>query len=431
MIAASLAGLPYRLAYPALFLLVEGESSGIPLPGETSLIVAAILASQGRLSLPLVIGTTAAAAIIGDNVGYVIGRKGARRLLTREGRWAERRRRLLERGEAFFRRHGGKTVFVGRWLPGLRVTAAWFAGAHRMPWWRFALWNALGGAAWATSVGLAAYFLGPAAFPVVRSAGLAGVAVVLLLALALVVWHLVRRSRSGKPAIENGASKQHRWLRGVRGRSSPRVRARLAAPLYALYTKRLRRAVGRAALPQHVAVILDGNRRWAAQAGVTTADKLEALAERARRLEAPMRIRVFGRFDHLPERLQVAIARAAATPEREGLRLNIALGYSGRDELVDACRAAVRALAAAGVPPEEMAQRITREALAARLYTAGAPDPDLIIRTSGEVRLSGFLPWQSAHSEFYFTDVYWPALRELDFLRALRTFQQRQRRFGL
>jgi short-chain Z-isoprenyl diphosphate synthase len=258
---------------------------------------------------------------------------------------------------------------------------------------------------------------------------------------------------------------------------------RLAAPLYALYTKRLRREVGRAPLPRHVAVILDGNRRWAARAGLTSpgvghrrgadkldelvdwcaalrvpevtvwglsnenrarsggelkalyevvADKLESLAGRARRPETPLRIRVFGRFDHLPERLQVAIARAeAATPEREGLRLNIALGYSGRDELVDACRAAVRALAAAGVPPEEMPQRITREALAAQLYTAGAPDPDLIIRTSGELRLSGFLPWQSANSEFYFTDVYWPALRELDFLRALRTFQQRQRRFGL
>ena len=120
----------------------------------------------------------------------------------------------------------------------------------------------------------------------------------------------------------------------------------------------------------------------------------------------------------------------AATAQSDGPQLNIALGYSGRDELVDASRALVRRLAAEGVPPEAMVECITAEALAAHLYTAGEPDPDLIIRTSGEVRLSGFLPWQGAHSELYFTDVYWPAFRELDFLRALRTYQQRQRRFG-
>jgi short-chain Z-isoprenyl diphosphate synthase len=119
-----------------------------------------------------------------------------------------------------------------------------------------------------------------------------------------------------------------------------------------------------------------------------------------------------------------------ATAENDGLRLNIALSYSGRDELVDASRALIRRLAVEKVPSEAMADHFTGEALAAHLYTAGEPDPDLIIRTSGEVRLSGFLPWQGAHSELYFTDVYWPAFRELDFLRALRTYQQRERRFG-
>ena len=123
------------------------------------------------------------------------------------------------------------------------------------------------------------------------------------------------------------------------------------------------------------------------------------------------------------------IVHTAHTAE-EGLRLNVAIAYSGRDELVDACRQLVQDLASEGVSSTEMAELVTHDALADRLYTAGARDPDLIIRTSGELRMSGFLPWQSAHSEFYFTDVYWPAFRELDFLRAVRTFQQRERRFG-
>ncbi len=145
-----------------------------------------------------------------------------------------------------------------------------------------------------------------------------------------------------------------------------------------------------------------GQRRAAALLDVVV-EKLDALSER------PLRIRVLGRFGGFPERLQQAIDRAEArTAENPGLHLNIALGYSGRDELVDACRAMLRALVEEGVPPDEMAARVTHEALAAHLYTAGRPDPDLIIRTSGELRLSGFLPWQSAHSEFYFTDVDGP-----------------------
>jgi short-chain Z-isoprenyl diphosphate synthase len=120
----------------------------------------------------------------------------------------------------------------------------------------------------------------------------------------------------------------------------------------------------------------------------------------------------------------------AETAANDGLCLNVALGYSGRDELVDAVRGLVRSLASSGVGAAEMASRVDAVGVARHLYTAEHSDPDLIIRTSGEMRLSGFLPWQSSHSEFYFTDVYWPAFRELDFLRAVRTFQQRERRFG-
>jgi short-chain Z-isoprenyl diphosphate synthase len=254
------------------------------------------------------------------------------------------------------------------------------------------------------------------------------------------------------------------------------------APLERFYTDRLRQAVRHAGAPGHVAVILDGNRRWAESVGLTdmgeghrrgadkiddlldwclelgigevtlwalsgenlarhgaeltpllevVAEKLDALTERAGRSGHTMRIRVFGRFEGFPDRLQEAIERTEAeTAANGGLRLNIALGYSGRDELVDACRAMISTLAENGITPAEMADNVTSEAIAAHLYTAGRPDPDLIIRTSGELRLSGFLPWQSAHSEFYFTDVYWPAFRQLDFLRALRTYQQRERRFG-
>jgi short-chain Z-isoprenyl diphosphate synthase len=254
----------------------------------------------------------------------------------------------------------------------------------------------------------------------------------------------------------------------------------LLAPVYRLYTRRLRHEIQSSTVPTHVAVILDGNRRWASVTGLqepwaghragankldelldwcarlsigqvtvwalsnenlarpkrelealfdVVADKLEALAALHR--EQSMRIRVFGRVDDLPERVRRSIeAVEAATGQNDGLRLNIAVGYSGRDELVDASRALVRQLTAEGVAPEAMAEHITGEALARHLYTAGEPDPDLIIRTSGEARLSGFLPWQGAHSELYFTDVYWPAFREVDFLRALRSYQQRYRRFG-
>ena len=177
---ALLINVPYSIGYPLLFLLVGAESAGALVPGETSLIVAAALAAQGQLSLPLVIAVAAGAAILGDNIGYLIGHRGIRRLLDRPGRWSESRRRLVERGEAFFARRGSAAVFFGRWLPGLRVVASWLAGANRMPWPRFLLWNALGGIAWAATVGTAAYLLGRSVSGSLGAIGFVGLAIALL-----------------------------------------------------------------------------------------------------------------------------------------------------------------------------------------------------------------------------------------------------------
>ncbi len=129
--------------YPLLFLVVMAESSGVPIPGETALIAAGVLASQGKLQIELVIPIAAAAAIIGDNIGYQIGRKGGRWLLERPGRFERQRRQVLVTGEPFFERHGPKAVFFGRFMLGLRVWASWLAGATHMRWRSFFLWNAL------------------------------------------------------------------------------------------------------------------------------------------------------------------------------------------------------------------------------------------------------------------------------------------------
>jgi membrane protein DedA with SNARE-associated domain len=185
----SLSKLPRWLAYLTLFLVVGGESAGVPLPGETSLAAGGVLASNGHLSIYLVILAAAAGAIVGDNAGYMIGRRGGRWLMSRGG---ERRQRLLARGEAFFDRHGAKTVFFGRWLPGLRITAAWLAGIHKMKWRRFAFWNAAGGISWAITVGLAAYLLGQAAASAFRTVGLIGAGIVVLVAAGLLAWHRIR-----------------------------------------------------------------------------------------------------------------------------------------------------------------------------------------------------------------------------------------------
>jgi membrane protein DedA with SNARE-associated domain len=167
-----------------LFLLIALESAGVPLPGETALIAAAVLASDGHFDIVWVIVVASAAAIIGDNVGYWLGRVGGRRLLTRWKRASRHAERALPKAEQFFARHGGKTVFIGRFIAILRITAAWLAGISKMPWWRFLLWNAAGGIAWATLVGLVAYYGGKAAADALERYGLVGGAVMLVIAVA-------------------------------------------------------------------------------------------------------------------------------------------------------------------------------------------------------------------------------------------------------
>src|SRR6476661_5001958 len=157
-----------------------GESSGVPIPGETALITAAVLASRGKLSIEVVIALAAAAAIVGDNIGYLIGRKGGRWILERPGAFYRQRTEVLRVGEPFFKRHGPKAVFFGRFLLGLRVWASWLAGATHMHWRSFVLWNALGGITWAVGVGLIAYFLGNSAGNAIETFGLFGLVAAVL-----------------------------------------------------------------------------------------------------------------------------------------------------------------------------------------------------------------------------------------------------------
>jgi short-chain Z-isoprenyl diphosphate synthase len=138
-----------------------------------------------------------------------------------------------------------------------------------------------------------------------------------------------------------------------------------------------------------------------------------------------------GALDLLPPEMAQRLTSAAArTRERPGLMVNVAVGYGGRQEIADALRKLLLKHAGAGTTMEELAEVLDVEHIAEHLYTSGQPDPDLVIRTSGEQRLSGFLLWQSAHSEFWFCDAYWPAFRKVDFLRALRDYAARHRRFG-
>lgn len=160
---------------PLLFVVVMLESFGIPLPGETALILFGVLASKGDYDIVWVIVVTAAAAIVGDNLGYwIIGRWGGRKLFERN-RWLKRWvDSVLPRAERIMRRHGGKTVFFGRFIAILRFTAAWLAGLGKMNWWRFLFWNAAGGIAWATAFGLLAFYGGQAAADALERYGIFG-----------------------------------------------------------------------------------------------------------------------------------------------------------------------------------------------------------------------------------------------------------------
>jgi len=248
------------------------------------------------------------------------------------------------------------------------------------------------------------------------------------------------------------------------------------AALYPLYERRLIRQLANVDAPQHVGVILDGNRRWARSAGSTSVEghragarkiidlldwcessrvkyvtlwllstdnldrppsELEPLLEIIKETVSALaekkqwRIHTFGALDLLPPDLaKMLLSAEAATKDVRGIDVNVAVGYGGRREISDAVRSLLKEHAAEGRSLAEITELLSPESIAEHLYTAGQPDPDLVIRTSGEQRLSGFLLWQSAHSEFYFCDAYWPDFRRVDFLRALRSYAGRQRRFG-
>ena len=196
---SSIFSVAQNLGYPALFLLIMAESAGLPTPGETALVGAAILAAQGKLQIGVVIAVAALAAVIGDNLGYLIARKAGRQLMLAPGPFARRRRRVLATGEPFLERHGSKAVFFGRWITGLRTWAAWLAGAVNMPWRSFALWNALGGISWATTIGLAGYLLGQSAGSALSAFAIFGIVTVLVTAAsALLIGHR-RQRRSSSP----------------------------------------------------------------------------------------------------------------------------------------------------------------------------------------------------------------------------------------
>jgi len=190
-----------HIGYPVLFAFVMAESSGVPIPGETALITGGVLASQGQLNIALVIVIAAAGAIVGDNIGYLIGRKGGRWALERPGRFHLQRMAVLQTGEPFFERHGPKAVFFGRFLLGLRVWASWLAGATRMPWRSFLFWNACGGIGWAITIGLLAYFLGHSAGNAITAFGLYGLAALVLGVTAALIAHRRHRRVAGVTAV--------------------------------------------------------------------------------------------------------------------------------------------------------------------------------------------------------------------------------------
>jgi membrane protein DedA with SNARE-associated domain len=192
---AAIVDIPPNVGYAAVFALIAVETMGIPLPGETALIIAALAAHDGKLEIVPLVAIAAAAAILGDNVGFTIGRYGGRRLLLAKGPLLEYRERVIEHGEPFFERHGPKAVFLGRWVSGLRIASAWLAGINRMSWPTFLFWNALGGIAWACSVGFAVYALGDVAEKAITIAGPIFGGLVIAGVIAFVVYR--RRTRDG------------------------------------------------------------------------------------------------------------------------------------------------------------------------------------------------------------------------------------------
>ena len=256
----------------------------------------------------------------------------------------------------------------------------------------------------------------------------------------------------------------------------------LSRPIYWLYERQLLRTVKKQiVLPSHIGIIMDGNRRFARNFGLDAraghnygADKAREVlnwclelgirhvtlwgfstdnrnrtqkevdhlhhlfAEQSRLMledqelhQKGVRIRIIGNINNFPEASKVALREMErATQNYRGLNLNVALGYGGREEIVSAMKKLLEQKNEEGISLEQLTQSLDAHDIGHHLYTAGIPDPDFVIRTSGEIRLSGFLLWQTAYSEFYFCDAFWPNFRKIDFLRALRHFQARERRFG-
>ncbi len=246
--------------------------------------------------------------------------------------------------------------------------------------------------------------------------------------------------------------------------------------VYGAYGRRIETSLAPTDVPRHVGVILDGNRRWAKAYGEQPAeghrkgadkihellgwceevgvevvtlwllstdnlnrppdeltDLMEIIENAVRDLAATRRWRVHpvGALDLLPEHTARVLKESeAATSDTHGVLVNVAVGYGGRREIADAVRSLLQEHAGRGTSIEELAEVLDVEHISEHLYTRGQPDPDLVIRTSGEQRLSGFLLWQSAHSEFYFCEAFWPDFRKVDFLRALRDYAARHRRYG-
>ena len=258
---------------------------------------------------------------------------------------------------------------------------------------------------------------------------------------------------------------------------------RIKEPAYRLYEMRLRAELSnsKSALPRHIAVLCDGNRRWARDAGYCDvsygyrmgaakiaemlrwcaregiematvyllstenlqrdpeelAALIEIITDVVEEICAPANlwsVRIVGDLgllgDEPARRLREAVDGATAAAPPGSFHVNVAVGYGGRQEIVDAVRSLLGKQVAAGASPEQMIEAVTIGGISENLYTYGQPDPDLVIRTSGEQRLSGFLLWQSAYSEMWFTEAHWPAFRRVDFLRALRDYSRRHRRFG-
>ncbi|MGH3424458.1 MAG: isoprenyl transferase [Nocardioidaceae bacterium] len=246
--------------------------------------------------------------------------------------------------------------------------------------------------------------------------------------------------------------------------------------IYGTYERRLQSRLDRDQVPKHVGAIVDGNRRWARGAGTEVSDGYQAGADKileflgwcdeidvevvtlwllsTDNLQRPAseiaalldvigelvlaltrtrrwRVRLIGNLDLLPDDISTRLREAAdSTSGMDAMTVNMCVGYGGREELADAVRSLLLDQAKEGKTLEQVADEIDVEHIADHLYTKGQPDPDLVIRTSGEQRLSGFLLWQSVHSEFYFCEALWPAFRRVDFLRAIRSYADRERRFG-